>query len=90
MVKIKNSGDNKCWRGCRKRRNTTSFLVGLQAGTTTLEISWVFLRKLDTVVHEETVIPFLGIHQSICCPFVLLTMSFAFLKLLNFIRSIGK
>ena len=36
----------RIWR----KRNTPPLLVGLQAGTTTLEICWRFLRKLDVVL----------------------------------------
>jgi hypothetical protein len=36
--------------------------VGLQACTTTLEISLVVLRKLDIVLPENPAIPFLGIY----------------------------
>jgi hypothetical protein len=38
MAKIKNLGDSRCWQRCGER-NTPPLLVGLQAGTTTLEIS---------------------------------------------------
>jgi hypothetical protein len=48
----------RMWR----KRNTPPFLVGLQAGTTTLEISWQFLRKLDIVLPEASAIPLLGIY----------------------------
>ena len=49
----------RMWR----KRNTTPLLVGLQAGSTTLEISLVwFLRKLDIVLPEDPTIPLLGIH----------------------------
>jgi hypothetical protein len=37
--------------------------VGLKAGTTTLEISMGFLRKLDIVLPEDPAIPLLGIYQ---------------------------
>jgi hypothetical protein len=47
----------KMWR----KRNTPPLLVGLKAGTTTLEISFV-LRKLDIVLLEDPVIPLLGIY----------------------------
>jgi hypothetical protein len=40
-----------------------SILVGLQAGTTTLEISLQFLRKLDIVLPEDPTIPPLGIYS---------------------------
>jgi hypothetical protein len=39
MANIKNSGDSRCWRECGKRGNIPPLLVGLQAGTTTLEVS---------------------------------------------------
>jgi hypothetical protein len=45
-----------------RKKNTPPLLVGLQAGTTTLEISWRFLRKLDIVLPEDPAIPLLGIH----------------------------
>jgi hypothetical protein len=44
-----------------RRRNTTPLLVGLQAGTTTLEIS-LMDRKLDIVLFEDSAIPLLGIY----------------------------
>jgi hypothetical protein len=45
MAYIKNSGDSRCWRGCGER-NTPPLLVGLQACTTTLEISLAFPQKI--------------------------------------------
>jgi hypothetical protein len=38
IAKIKNSGGSRCWLGCIKR-GTPPLLVGLQAFTTTLEMS---------------------------------------------------
>jgi hypothetical protein len=46
----------RMWR----KRNTSPLLVGLQAGTTTLEISLVVF--LDIVLLEDPAIPLLGIH----------------------------
>ena len=37
-------------------------MVGLEAGTTTLESVWTFLRKLGIVLPEYLAIPFLGIY----------------------------
>jgi hypothetical protein len=37
-------------------------VVCLQAGTTTLEISWWFFRKLDIVLREDPAIQLLGIY----------------------------
>jgi hypothetical protein len=49
----------RIWR----KRNTSPLLVGLQAGTNTLEISFVFfLRKLDIVLLEDPIILLLGIY----------------------------
>ena len=44
-----------------KMRNTHPWLVGLQAGTTTLVVWW-FLRKLDLVLPDNPAIPLLGIY----------------------------
>ena len=43
----------RMWR----KRDTPPLLVGLQAGTTTLEISLVVRQKLDIVLQEDPVIP---------------------------------
>jgi hypothetical protein len=48
----------RMWR----KRNTPPLLEGLQACTTTLEISLVVPEKLDIVLSENSVIPFLGIY----------------------------
>jgi hypothetical protein len=46
MAKIKTSGDNTCWKGCGER-NTPPLLVGLQMGTTTLEINLEVPQKIE-------------------------------------------
>ena len=43
MAKIRSSGDHRCWQGCEKRR--APLLVGLQTGTTTLEVSLAVPQK---------------------------------------------
>ena len=48
----------RMWR----KRNTPPLLVRLQAGTTTLEISLVFLKKLGMTLPEDPAIPLLGIY----------------------------
>jgi len=45
-----------------RKRNTPPLLMGLQTGTTILEISLEFLRKLDITLPEEPAIPLLGIY----------------------------
>ena len=40
MTIIKMSTDkNKCWRGCRGKRNTPTLLVGMKIGTASMENS---------------------------------------------------
>jgi len=46
MAKIRNSGDNRCWQGCGERETLPPLLVGLQTGTTILEISLEFPQKI--------------------------------------------
>ena len=48
----------RMWR----KRNTPPLLVGLQACTTTLEISLAVPQKLDIVLLEDPAIPLLGIY----------------------------
>ena len=48
----------RMWR----KKNTPPLLVGLQDGTTTLEISLVVPRKLDMTLPEDPAIPLLGIY----------------------------
>ena len=48
----------RIWR----KRNTPPLLVGLQACTTTLEVSLAVFRKLDIVLPEDPAIPLLGIY----------------------------
>jgi hypothetical protein len=44
-----------------RKINTPPLMVGVQAGTTTLEIWW-FLRKLNIVLPKDPAIPLLGIY----------------------------
>jgi hypothetical protein len=46
MAKIKNSGDSTCWRRCGEKRNAPPLLVGLQAGTTTLQLPLEVRQKI--------------------------------------------
>ena len=46
MARIKNSGDSRCFSRMSRKRNTPPFLVGLQACTTTLEISLAVPQKI--------------------------------------------
>ena len=48
----------RMWR----KRNTPPLLVGLHAGTTTLEISLVFPQKIGHILPEDPAISLLGIY----------------------------
>jgi hypothetical protein len=48
----------RMWR----KRNTPLLLMGLQVGTTILEISLAVPQKLDIILPEHTAIPLLGIY----------------------------
>jgi hypothetical protein len=45
MAKIKTSDISRCWQGCGER-GTPLLLVGLQAGTTTLEFNVAAPQKI--------------------------------------------
>jgi hypothetical protein len=68
----------RMWRN----RNTPPLLVGLQTGTTTLEINLEFPQKIEIDLPEESAIPLLGIypkdaspcHRGIC--FTMFTASY--------------
>jgi hypothetical protein len=46
MAKIKPSGDNTYWQKCGERGILLRCYVGLQSGTSTLEISWEVPKKI--------------------------------------------
>jgi hypothetical protein len=48
----------RMWR----KRNTPPLLVGLQAGTTTLEISLAVPQKIDIVLPKDPAMPLLSIY----------------------------
>jgi hypothetical protein len=47
VAKIKNSSNRTYWWGCGKKRNTPPLLIGLQTGTTTLEINLRVSQKIE-------------------------------------------
>ena len=52
-----------------RKRNTPPLLVGVQTGTTTLEINLEFLRKLEIVLSEDPPIPLLDIYPKYAPPY---------------------
>jgi hypothetical protein len=60
MAKIKNSGDSRCWQGCRERRSLLWWDCKLVQPL--WKSVWRFFRKLDIVLREDPAIPFLGIY----------------------------
>jgi hypothetical protein len=57
----------RVWR----KRNIPPLLMGLQAGTTTLEISLAVSQKIDIVLPENPVMPCLAYSLKICVYFIL-------------------
>jgi hypothetical protein len=62
MAKIKNSGDNRCWRGCGERGTFLYCWLDCKLVQTLWKSVWQFLRKLDIVLPEDPAILLLGIY----------------------------
>jgi hypothetical protein len=62
MVKIKNSGDSRCWRGCGERGTLFHSWWDCKLVQPLWKSVWQFLRKLDIVLPEDPAIPLLGIY----------------------------
>ena len=60
--KIKNSGDSRCWRGCRERGTLPHCWWYCKLIQPLWKSVWQFLRKLDIVLPEDPAIPLLGIY----------------------------
>jgi hypothetical protein len=67
MAKIKNSGDSRCWPGCRERRTLLHCWWDCKLVVPLWQSVWWFLRKLDIVLLEDPAIPLLGIYISRRC-----------------------
>jgi hypothetical protein len=62
MIKIKNSGDSRCWQGCGGRGTLLHCWGDCKLVQTLWKSVWQFLRKLDIVLQEDPAIPLLGIY----------------------------
>jgi hypothetical protein len=62
MVKIKNSGDNRCWRGCGERRRLLHCWWDCKLIQSLWKSAWQFLRKFYIVLLQYPAIPILGIY----------------------------
>jgi len=62
MAKIKNSGDNRYWRGCGEIGTLPHCLWDCNLVQPLWKSVWWFLRKLDIVLSENPAIPLLAIY----------------------------
>jgi hypothetical protein len=62
MAKIKNSGDSRCWRGCRERGTLFHCWWDCKLVQSFWKSVWRFLRKLDIILLKDPAIPLLGIY----------------------------
>ena len=62
MAKIKNSGENRCWRGYEERGTLLHCWWGCKLVQPLWKSVWQFPRKLGTSLPEDRAIPLLGIY----------------------------
>jgi hypothetical protein len=62
MVKIKNSGDSRFWRGCGERGTLLHCWWDCKFVLPLWKSVWQFLRKLNIVLLEDLAIPLLGMY----------------------------
>jgi hypothetical protein len=63
MVKIKNLGDNRCWRECGERRAVLHCWWDCKLVQPLWKIIWCFLTKLDIKLPEDSAISLLDIYS---------------------------
>jgi hypothetical protein len=61
MAKIKNSGESRCWQGCRERGTLLHFCWDCKLVYPLWKSVWCFPRKLDIVLPEDPPVRLLGI-----------------------------
>jgi hypothetical protein len=57
MAKMKNSGDSRCWQGCREVGTLLHCWWDCKLIQPLWKSVWCFLRKLDIVFPEDPAIP---------------------------------
>jgi hypothetical protein len=62
MAKIKNLGDNRCWRGCGERGILLQCWWNCKLIQPLWKSVWQFLRKLDIVLLEDPATPLLDLY----------------------------
>ena len=62
MAKIKNLGDSRCWQGCGDRGALLLCSWDCKLVQPLWKTVWQFLKILDIVLPEDSIIPFLGIY----------------------------
>jgi hypothetical protein len=62
MAKIKNSGDSRCWQGCRERGTLLHCWWDYNLVQPLWKSVWRFLRKLDIILPKDPAILLLGIY----------------------------
>jgi hypothetical protein len=65
MVKIRNSGDSRCWQGCGERGTLLHCWWNCKLVQPLRKSVWRFLIKLDIVVLEDPAILLLGIYPGV-------------------------
>ena len=64
MAKMNNSGNNRCWRGCRERRTLLHCWWECKQVQPPWKIVWRFLKKLKIELPYDPAIAPLGIYPS--------------------------
>ena len=62
IVKIKNSEESRCWRGCGERGTLLHCWWDCKLVQLFWKSVWWFFRKLDIILPEDPAMPLLGIY----------------------------
>jgi hypothetical protein len=61
IASIKNTNNNKCWQGCRGKRDPHTLLVECELVQSLWKTIWRLLKKLEIDLPYDPAIPLLGI-----------------------------